>query len=181
MANQLPSGRWRARVWHPRQRKQISARQIIGGPDSYDSCRDAEAAEKEAARVLRASARAGISLADWWAEWTTDPLWARPAESTNIHYRERTGRFVTRFGQLPLRAIGDDHVAEWLRGGSNRETVKELRVMFNDAASAPAGRLIRQNPFSNLRLPASKGRRDVQPPDQAAVENLLQIAGDLCP
>jgi integrase len=36
--------------------------------------------------------------------------------------------------------------------------------MFNDAASAPAGTLVDRNPFANLRLPGSRGRKDVQPP-----------------
>jgi hypothetical protein len=89
---------------------------------------------------------------EFWDDWTTDPLWLRPAESTNIHNRERTSKFVAAHGDLPLRAIGDDHVAAWLRGGRNRGTVPALRAFFNDAASAPAGRLVDRNPFAKLGL-----------------------------
>ena len=32
MANQLPSGRWRGRVRHPRTGKQVAPHTVIGGP-----------------------------------------------------------------------------------------------------------------------------------------------------
>ena len=35
-----------------------------------------------------------------------------------------------------------------------------LRAMFNDAASAKAGRLADRNPFANLRLEKSRGNRN---------------------
>jgi hypothetical protein len=93
MPNQLPSGRWRTRVRHPRTGKQLSARDVIGGPDTYATEKAAAAAEDEARRLLRAGARTGVTVREFWHEWTTDPLWLRPAESTNLHYRERTQKF----------------------------------------------------------------------------------------
>jgi len=180
MPNQLPSGRWRGRVWHPRLRKQVSVRQVIGGPDTYESEAEAKLAEAEARTLLSKSARAGVTVSEWWAEWTTNPIWQRPSESTNINYRARTKAFVERYGSLAMRAVGDDEVAEWLRG-KHASTVKELRVMWNDAASAAAGRLVRENPFANLGLPSSRGRRDVQPPDEAQIQTFIQLAEELTP
>src|SRR5262245_56743644 len=130
MPTQLPSGRWRTRVRHPRTGKQVSTRSIIGGPDTYATRKAAADAEAEARTLLRTSARSGVTVAEWWTTWTTDPLWQRPSESTNRHRTERTVRFVAQYGHLPIRAIGDEHVAEWLRGGRNVGTVHNLRAFF---------------------------------------------------
>ena len=181
MPTPLPSGRFRTRVRHPRTGKQISARQVIGGPETYPTEPEALAAEKEARRLLLAGARVGITVAEWWIEWTNDPNWQRPAESTNMHYRERTRKFVEQHADLPLRAVGDEHVAAWLSGGRNRETAQQLRIMFNDAASAAAGRLVDRNPFANLGLPSSRGRKDVQPPNQAEIATLIALADQVTP
>src|SRR5262245_19135530 len=106
MPQELPSGQWRTRVRHPRTGRQVSARSVIGGPDTYPTREAARAAEDEARRVLASGARVGVTLAEFWDEWLTDPLWIRPSESTNIHRRERTAKFVAKFGHLPIRAIG---------------------------------------------------------------------------
>jgi integrase len=181
MPQQLPSGRWRTRVRHPRTGKQLSARMIIGGPDTYATEPAAAAAEAEARKVLRSSARVGVTVREFWNEWTTDSLWLRPAASTNIHNRERTEKFVAAYGDLPIRTICDDHVAAWLKGGKNRGTAKNLLTFFNDAASAAAGRLVDRNPFAKLGLPSSRGRRDVQPPSQIEVARFVAIADELTP
>src|SRR3954451_22626077 len=159
MANQLPSGRWRPRIRNPRTGKQINPNTVIGGPDTYETEKAAVAAEKEARALLRSNARLGVTVRQFWNDWTNDPLWQRPRESTNIHNRARTRKFVDAHGDVPLRAIGDEHVRVWLKGGSNNSTVPSLRAFFNDAASGPAGRLIERNPFANLRLRQSRGRR----------------------
>jgi hypothetical protein len=107
-----------------------------GGPDTYAACDAAAHAEAEARRLLRSNARAGVTVREFWHEWTTDPLWLRPSRSTNVHYRERTAKFVDAFGDLPLRAIGDDHIAAWLKGGRNRGTVQQLWI-FSTTPPAP--------------------------------------------
>jgi integrase len=181
MPQQLPSGRWRPRVRHPRTGKQINPATVIGGPETFATREKATAAEEEARRLLRADARLGVTVREFWTLWTTDPLWLRSAKSTNIHNRERTERFVEEYGSLPIRAIGDEHVAAWLKGGANVSTVPALRAFFNDAASVPAGRLIERNPFANLRLRSSRGRRDTQPPDQVTLARFLELADELTP
>lgn len=181
MPTYLPSGQWRPRVRDPRTGKQINPRDVIGGPDTYETKEDATAAEDAARKLLRDGVRLGVSVGEWWTTWTTDPVWARPAASTNIHNRERTEKFARQHWDAPLRAIADDHVSAWLKGGANRGTVDKLRLMFNDAASAPAGRLIERNPFANLRLPGSRGRKDVQPPNEAEIAAFIAAADDLTP
>jgi hypothetical protein len=112
---------------------------------------------------------------EFWADWTTDALWLRPATSTNITNKTITSKFVDEHGHLPLRSIGDEHVAAWLKGGRNRTTVPALRAFFNDAMSAPAGRLVDRNPFAKLGLRQSRGRRDTQPPTEAEIAHCIAL------
>jgi integrase len=82
---------------------------------------------------------------------------------------------------MPLRSIGDEHVAAWLKGGHNKGTLTVLRTFFYDAASVEAGRLIDRNPFAKLRLRKSRGRRDTQPPDQVEIARFVALADELTP
>jgi integrase len=181
MPQQLPSCRWRTRVRHPRTGKQIGAHTIIGGPTTHADEKSARDAENAAAKLLIESEAAGTTLAEFWHDWTTDPLWLRPAESTNIHNKERTQKLVAVYGHRAIRSIGDDVVAEWLKGGKNLGTVAALRAMFNDASTAQAGRLVAVNPFANLGLRQSKGRKNVQPPSQVEAAKLIELADELTP
>lgn len=181
MPTQLPSGNWRPRIRHPRTGKQINPATVIGGPTSYPDRQEAERVETEAVKLLRLNTRAGTTVREFWQEWTTDPLWLRPSESTNLHNAERTSPFVDRYGDLPIRAVDDDVVREWRRSGANDGRIPALRAMFNDAARADAGRLVQRNPFAGLRLPQSRGRRDVQPPAQADAARLIALADGLTP
>jgi integrase len=159
----------------------VSAHTVIGGPKTYATQRLAERAEDMARDQLLEFAERGLTVSEWWVEWTTSPLWLRPSESTNVHNRERTAGFVAAYGERPLRSIDHLVVAEWLKGGRNRGTVNALRTMFNDARRPQAGMLISFNPFANLGLRQSRGRKDVQPPDQAEVARLLAAADELTP
>lgn len=181
MPTKLPSGNWRPRVRHPRTGRHVNPATVIGGPPSYDTEAQARRAEDEARQLLRSNARAGVTVAEFAAEWTSDPLWLRPAESTNLHNAERTARFVARYGHLPMRAVDDEIVRAYRRAGPNDGTIPALRAMFNDAARADAGRLVASNPFANLRLRQSRGRRDVQPPSEAEAARMVALADELCP
>ena len=105
----------------------------------------------------------------------------RPAESTNVHRQERTAKFVDEYGDLPIRAIDDEHVTAWIKGGRNLGTVQHLRTFFNDAATVPAGRLVNRNPFAKLGLRGSRGRRDTMPPGQVEITKLVRLADELTP
>jgi integrase len=181
MPTLLPSGRWRPRIRDPRTGKHLNPASVIGGPSSYRTDREARRAEDQARDLLKASARAGVTVREWWDEWTTDALWQRPSESTNLHNRERTSRFVTVYGQLPIRAVDDETVREYRRHGGSDRTIPALRAMFNDAARADAGRLVDRNPFAGLRIRQSRGRRDIQPPAEGDARRLIALADELTP
>lgn len=179
MPDQLPSGRWRGRVRHPQTGEQVNVHKILGGERSFATCGDALAAEQEASTLLREKATIGVTLREFWQTWTTDLLWLRPAESSNIHNKERTAGFVKAYGDRPIRGIGDDVVAEWLKGGRRNGTVPALRALFNDAMKAQAGRLVSRNPFAGLGLKQSKGRANIQPPSEVEAQTLISLADEL--
>lgn len=181
MANQLPSGRWRGRVRDPRSGKQVAPHTILGGPPTYPTKREAERAEDKARDALTDALLRGATVREFWQTWTTDPLWARPAASTNLHNAERTRAFAEVYGDRPLRSIDSLVVAEWLKGGRNRGTVDALRAFFNDARRPHAGALIDYNPFANLGLRKTKGRKEVQPPSQGEIARLIAAADELTP
>jgi integrase len=159
----------------------VTPASVIGGPKTYASRREAERAEDDARDALIDAAERGKTVREFWAEWTTSELWARPAESTNRHNAERTRAFAECFADRPIASIGAADVAAYLEGGRNRGTVPALRAMFNDARSVVAGQLVDRNPFANLGLRQTRGRKDVQPPDQASTARMLAAADELTP
>lgn len=115
--SKLPSGRWRAQVYH--HGRNLSVPVVLGQPKgtSYRTKAEAKAAREEARRHLR-QRRAGVTVAEFAKRWTTDPLFSRPKESTNLHNAERIRAFVEAHGELLLDRVSDEVVAEWLAGGS---------------------------------------------------------------
>jgi integrase len=177
---QLPSGRWRAQVYDPVTRKNVSVSKITGEPGTYRTKTEAKQARARAREAL-GDGQSDVTVADFHTRWTTDPLFAKPKESTGVHNLERTQAFAKRYATMPIARVGDEIVGEWLKGGKRNGTVPALRAMFNDAASAKAGRLIRTNPFAGLGLEQSRGNRDKQPPSQDQMEHMLRYAWKITP
>jgi len=172
----LPSGRWRAQVHDPRSGHNVSVSRVLGPPGTFETKREAKAAREKARERLALTATTAVTVQGFWDRWTTDPLFARPKRSTDMHNAERTSAFVKRFGVMPMSAVDDTTAALWLAGGKNRSTVPALRAMFNDAASAKGGRLVERNPFAGLKLSRTKGNRDVQPPTETQVSEIIAHA-----
>ena len=87
MPTRLPSGRWRPRVRHPRTGKQLSTRDVIGGPVDTDSMREvarrlsiAVARERTPAFLSDTVQRAGVELSPG-ASWALLRLGAPDAPS----------------------------------------------------------------------------------------------------
>ncbi len=175
----LPSGRWRAQVHDPALGHNVSVSRVLGGPGTFATKTEAKRARETARERLGDAHARDVTVHDFWERWTTDPLFARPKESTNIHNCERTFAFVERYGARRLDLVGDEVVAEWLAGGKHNGTVPALRAMFNDAASAKAGRLVRHNPFARLGISKGPGRRHEQPPSEEQVWKLVRCAREL--
>lgn len=177
----LPSGRWRAQVYDPASGKNESVSRILPGePGTYRTKTEAKQARSRAREAL-GQRQSEITVGAFHERWISDPLFARPKESTNLHNLERTRGFAKRYADVPIADVGDQIVSEWLAGGKRNATVPALRAMFNDAASAKAGRLLGSNPFAGLGLRQTRGNRDRQPPSQAQMEQMIAYAWQITP
>ena len=178
----LPSGRWRAQVYDAATGKNVSVSAVLGGQGTFATKSGAKRAREQARERLGSVRSREVTVRAFWERWTTDPLFARPKQSSDIRRRELTKAFVDRYGEMPLIQVGDEIVADWLAGGRRAGSVRGLCSMFNDAASAKAGRLIDRNPFQKLGISRGKGRRDQQPPSEAQVWRMIAHARTLaCP
>jgi hypothetical protein len=113
----LPSGRWRAQVYDPASGKNVSVSRVLGGPGTFKTKTEAKHAREQARERLSNVRRRDVTVRGFWERWTTDPLFARPKESSDIRRRELTKGFVERYGEIPLVRVGDEIVADWLAGG----------------------------------------------------------------
>lgn len=178
----LPSGRWRAQVYDPASGKNLSVSHILGGPGTFATKTEAKQARSRARERLAGARSRELTVREFWQRWTTDPLFARPKESSDVRRRELTKSFVDRYGDVPIAQVGDEIVAEWLAGGKRAGTVMGLSSMFNDAASMKAGRLITRNPFEKPGISRGRGRRDQQPPSEQKAWEIIDCARRLsCP
>ena len=159
-ADQLPSGRWRTRVRHPRTHRQLSARTSDRRPrDLRDPARRAGRRERGAqasarrrpSRRHRRRVLGGVDDRPAVAAARRDHEHPQPRADRKFVESTRTCRCARSATSTSRRGS---------RAAATAAPCRELRAMFNDAASAPAGRLVDRNPFANLRLPcASRGRR----------------------
>jgi hypothetical protein len=78
MPQQLPSGRWRTRVRHPRTGKQMSARVVIGGPDTYRDRSGGIGRRAQARDMLRTNARVGVTVSRVLERLDNRPALASP-------------------------------------------------------------------------------------------------------
>jgi integrase len=169
----LPSGRWRCQIHIP-GRGNVS----VG---TFDTKREAKAA-REAARVANQRDRSSeVTVSEFRDRWLTHPLFQRPKESTMRHYAERTKRFAETYGDLPIAAVDDQVVRDWLATANAGSTIPSLCAMFSDAAKPKAGRLIPHNPFAGLGLSQGHGRRHHKPPSQEQMADLVRHAHLLTP
>jgi integrase len=180
--SRLPSGRWRAQVYDPASKRNISVSRVLGGAGTFRTKAEAKRAREKARERIEDVDPRMTTVREFWERWSTDPLFARPKESTDIRRREQTKRFVDRYGDLPLREIGDEVVADWLASGGSAASIMGLSSMFNDAASVKAGRLIDRNAFQRLGISRGPGRRHQQPPSEPQLRRIIAAAHEVaCP
>jgi integrase len=174
--SRLPSGRWRAQVYDPAIKPNVSVSRVLGGPGTFRTKSEAKRAREKARERIESRDPRGTTVREFWERWTIDPLFARPKESSDIRRRELTKSFADRYGDVPIFQVGDQIVAEWLAGGARAGTVIGRSAMFNDAASMKAGRLIDRNPFAKLGISRGRGRRDQQPPTEEQAWEIIECA-----
>ena len=133
---------------------------------TYDSYRDALEA-RDAARAnrrRRGSRETCNAMAERWLEDRADDWEA----STASHNRQTIHAFVDEFGRRALDDITGSEAMAWaLR---HRRHLPVVRAMFNHALRLG---LAERNPFANLGLDGSRGRKDLVP----LTEQELQALG----
>jgi hypothetical protein len=60
---------------------------VIGGPVTYATEQAAAEAEDETRRMLPRTPAPAWTVAEFWAEWTTDPLWLWIPRSHTVRSR----------------------------------------------------------------------------------------------
>jgi integrase len=152
-------GRYGVRVWR-------GGRQTwIGTFGTLAEARSAEAKERTKPRVRRSETCDAFA-----ARWLED--YPRPKQTTRRTYGYALRPFAHDFAGVRLADLDRPTAREWaLR--HTREQVQVARALFSDARRDG---LVADNPFSELRLPGSRGRRDLNPLVPAQVHELAETA-----
>jgi integrase len=105
-------------------------------------------------------------LVDVWTE-----RWPRPDAITNIQNRQMTKRFGQDFRFRELSTIDRSEAREWAL--DNPSCARYVCTMLNDAVDDD---LLERNVFSALRLPGSRGRKDITVPTEDQIDALTLAA-----
>jgi integrase len=119
---------------------------------TYDSKKAALEAEANHRLKTRATGR---EICESFAErWTRD--YPRPRASTNKHNAERVRAFAKDFKGVKLADVDRPTARAWAM--KHPANLSSCRAMFSDAVRDG---IIDMNPFAQLRLPGSRGRKDL--------------------
>jgi integrase len=136
---------------------------------TFDTKNEALIAEGDHRRKARPTGRETCD--ELAARWTTD--YPRPRESTNKHNHERVQAFGKAFKGVRLNDLDRPTARKWaLLHPSN---VSAVRAMFNDAKRDG---LVEINPFAELRLPGSRGRKNIEALTETELVALADVALD---
>jgi hypothetical protein len=122
-------GKFRCQVYDRRTRKTVAVSKILPDtPAIFPSKKAAKAARERAReRIEEMIGPDGPTLRAFADRWTSDRLFRRPKESTDLQNAWAIREFVDKYGHLTMRAIGHAEVSEYLAGGSRSHRVGALR------------------------------------------------------
>lgn len=124
----------------------------------------------------REEGRVGQETVREWAErWLQ--VKPRPAETSNIYYRERSSVFVQEHGGRRLSDITPEDCRRFALEHPQR--AQAVRVMFSDAVELGVDHL-EQSPWRNVRTPKRQGsdRKRVHPLTRDEVGRLVEISSE---
>jgi integrase len=140
--------------------------------------RDAKEAEREAARRRGVGSR--VTCGEFAERWLRD--YPREAAATRRNYRYGLRRFVGEFGKTRLVELDRPTARAWALA-QPKSNVRAVRAMLNDAIND--GLHPGPNPFANLRLEQSRGRRDLvaltEPELHELADTAMSVHGDYGP
>jgi integrase len=136
---------------------------------TFDTQKEAKRAEADWQLRTRAT---GLETCDQFAErWTRD--YPRPRTSTNLHNAERVKQFARDFKAVRLSDVDRPAARAWAL--KHKHNLSAVRAMFGDALRDG---LIDHNPFADLRLPGSKGRKEISALTEDQLVALADVALD---
>jgi integrase len=144
------------------------------------------------------------TVGDFGAVWCVSD-YMRPQVTSNAYYKNGIRPFVRDFRDVLLRDVTWDLARLWVYGGvarpdlaevvsrwkgveetelglmvpSHERNLKPAKAMFRDAARS--GLLDGVSPFASLAVRQGRGRKDVDPPSVATVQELVRAAREQYP
>lgn len=113
-----------------------------------------EASDAEAEHQLKSKPTGRETVASFAKRWVDD--YPRPRASSNRSNRERVKPLAAELGALRLSDVSRPAARAWAL--KHRWALPAARAMFADAMNDG---LVDTNPFANLRLPGSEGRKRI--------------------
>lgn len=134
---------------------------------TFPSLKAAEAAERDATVVATGTMP---TVAQWSRAWLSDH--ARPSASTRMVYRQETAKIVKSLGETLLCDVSKLDAFNLAKTWP-RNTSAVARTMWADAIRLG---LTKDNPFADLRLPHSRGRKDIVALTESELVELSGVA-----
>ena len=145
----------------------VGGKQVWVG--TYPTRREARQAESKFLAKHKPTDGERETCAEFVERWLAE--FPRPRASTNKRYKDATVDFVKEFGTRPLDTITRKEARGWaIRHQSKRSIV---RTMYGDAMNEG---IVDSNPFANLRLPLSRGRKDIKALTVSQIDELAAAA-----
>lgn len=159
-----PTGRYMVRPYDRDTKKKGKAR-------TFTALSEAVAyKEKIDAGKIKPASR-DYTVDEWVEKWTTDPGFKRAKQSTNLHNKERVRKLAEDFKGVPMHQIDRATARTW--GLENKHRVPAVRAMFTDAR---LDGVIDANPFEQLRISKTAGRKHIEALTEKEVRELAKIA-----
>jgi len=134
---------------------------------TYPTRREALQAERE--ELSRARASREESVGSFAARWVED--FPRSRASTNRQNGYAVKPFAAEFKAVLMADVTRQRAREWAQ--KHRSNVSAVRAMFQDALDEG---VVTENPFVNLRLPQSQGRKDLEVISESRLHELADSA-----
>lgn len=136
---------------------------------TFDTLQEAKEVERKALSKPRSYRKE--TCQSFAMRWVKD--YPRPRASTNAVNSSAVKQFAedARFASLRLDDLDRGTAREWVLKHPSQHSA--LRAMFSDAVR---DELCQSNPFANLRLPQSRGRKDLTPISEEQLEQLCRCA-----
>jgi integrase len=169
-----PDGKWRARYRDEAGKEH--ARHFDRKADAEDWLADQTVAKRTGALVEPKRGR--ITLAAFFAEWSTRQVWATgTARAMDLAMRDCT------FADYPLERIRHSHVQSWVKAMDARLAPGTIKTRFNNVRSvvraAILDRRITVDPMANVKLPRVRRTEHAMTiPTPEQVGKMLELADE---